>query len=131
MTEIDKEQLSARIWELLKTVDDPEMHVNIVDLGLVYNVTLTEEEIKKTEKLGFCKRFFKKPVEAVEKGFKVVIEMTLTSPTCPMGPHIFSNIYDVLGFLKGITSVDISLVWEPPWSQEKISEAGKMQLGMV
>ena len=129
--ESDKEQLSARIWELLKTVDDPEMHVNIVDLGLVYNVTLTEEAIKKTKKLGFCKRFFKKPAEAVEKGFKVVIEMTLTSPTCPMGPHIFSNIYDVLGFLKGITSVDISLVWEPPWSQEKISEAGKMQLGMV
>ena len=129
--EIDREQLSARIWELLKTVEDPEMHVNIVDLGLIYNVSLAPEEVKKTEKVGFCKRFFQKPVEQIEVGFRVVVEMTLTSPTCPMGPHIFSNIYGVLGFLKGVRSVDISLVWEPPWSRGKISEAGKMQLGMV
>jgi metal-sulfur cluster biosynthetic enzyme len=66
-----------------------------------------------------------------DAAFRVKIEMTLTSPTCVMGPHIFSNIHSTLGFLPGVASVDIALVWDPPWSKDRISEAGKMELGLI
>lgn len=130
---IEESTLLARIWELLHQVIDPEMKINIVDLGLVYQISLREDEPTPPEKKGiFQKIFSKKPVvPQQEPGKKVIIEMTLTSPSCPMGPHIFSCIYRTIEFLKGVSSVDISLVWEPPWSQEKISEAGKMELGLL
>ncbi|MGX8717444.1 MAG: metal-sulfur cluster assembly factor, partial [bacterium] len=62
---------------------------------------------------------------------KVVIEMTLTSPTCPMAPYIFQNIHESIEYLEGVVAVDIQLIWDPPWSKDKISEAGKMELGLL
>ena len=85
MAEIDKEQLSARIWELLKTVDDPEMHVNIVDLGLVYNVTLTEEEIK----IDF-KEY--KSIDELEKEDKELAQAAISAMQGSYAPYSHFNV---------------------------------------
>ena len=102
-------RLSQQVWDALRNVEDPEIHLNIVDLGLIYDVSLIP----------------------MDKDFKVAIEMTLTSPTCPMAPYIFQNIHESIEFLEGVASVDIQLIWDPPWSKDKISESGKMELGLI
>ena len=99
-----------QVWDARRCVEDPEIHLNIVDLGLIYNVSL---------------------IPAAQEKFKVAIEMTLTSPTCPMAPYIFQNIHESIEFLEGVASVDIQLVWNPPWTKDKISESGKMELGLL
>lgn len=106
---MENNRLLQQVWDGLRCVEDPEIHLNIVDLGLIYNVALVSHQ----------------------DGFKVVIDMTLTSPTCPMAPHIFQNIHESIEFLEGVTAVDIQLVWDPPWSKERISEFGKMELGLI
>ncbi len=105
-----KEQLLVRIWDALRLVQDPEVRLDIVNLGLVYDIRLQEQTAEK---------------------FKVIIEMTLTSPTCPMAPYIFQSIHESLEILDGVTEIDIQLVWDPPWTQERISEVGKMELGLI
>ena len=102
-------RLSQQVWDALRNVEDPEIHLNIVDLGLIYDVSLIP----------------------MDKDFIVAIEMTLTSPTCPMAPYIFQNIHESIEFLEGVASVDIQLIWDPPWSKDKISESGKMELGLI
>lgn len=106
---MDDNRLLQQIWDSLRCVEDPEIHLNIVDLGLIYGVTLVP----------------------IEEGFKAVIEMTLTSPTCPMAPYIFQNIHESIEFLDGIVAVDIQLIWDPPWCKDRISEAGKMEIGLL
>lgn len=120
------EQLLKVIWERLRLVRDPEMGIDIVNLGLIYNIQLQPATPSNPPSIS-------EPTQTpqVSSDFKVAIEMTLTSPTCPMAPQIFSNIHDVLGFLPGIADVDIQLVWQPAWSKERISEAGKMELGLL
>lgn len=104
------DRLKEQIWDVLRTVQDPEVRLDVVNLGLVYDVQLTP---------------------ASEKGFDVIIKMTLTSPSCPMAPYIFQSIHEAIEFLDGVASVNIELIWEPPWSQERISEEGKMELGLL
>ena len=106
---MDNNRLLQQVWDALRNVEDPEVRLNIVDLGLIYNVAL----------------------EPADTGFKVGIEMTLTSPTCPMAPYIFQNIHESIEYLEGVVAVDIQLIWDPPWSKDKISEAGKMELGLM
>lgn len=106
---MDNNRLLQQIWDALRCVEDPEVRLNIVDLGLIYNVALEPDDV----------------------GFKVSIEMTLTSPTCPMAPYIFQNIHESIEYLEGVVAVDIQLIWNPPWSKDKISEVGKMELGLV
>ena len=105
-----EEHLLAQIWDALQTVEDPEIRLDIVNLGLVYDVRLERVDTD---------------------NFNVAIDMTLTSPTCPMVPYIFQNIHSAIEHLHGVASIHINLVWDPPWSKDKISEAGKMELGMV
>ena len=104
------EHLLEQVWDGLRNVQDPEIRLDIVNLGLIYDVRLEEKQAN---------------------SFKVIIEMTLTSPTCPMAPYIFQNIHECIEFLDGVSEVDIQLVWNPPWSKDKISEEGKMELGLV
>ncbi len=103
-------RLKEQIWDALRTVQDPEVHLDIVNLGLVYEVQLA-------------------PVS--KKEFSVIIKMTLTSPSCPMAPYIFQAIHDAIEFLEGVASVNVELIWDPPWSQDLISEEGKMELGLL
>lgn len=105
-----KARLNAQIWDVLGTIQDPEIHLDIVSLGLVYEVLLKA---------------------ASEKNYAVIIKMTLTSPTCPMAPYIFQSIHKAIEILEGVESIHIDLIWDPPWTQDRISEEGKMELGLL
>ena len=98
------------VWDQLKQCFDPEIPVNIVDLGLVYDCQLT-----------------KRP----EGGTKVDVKMTLTAPGCGMGPAIAHDAQSKILTIDGVDEADVQLVWDPPWNQNMISEAGRMKLGMV
>jgi len=97
------------VWDQLKKVFDPEIPVNIVDLGLVYSMDI--------EKAG--------------EGHRVNVAMTLTAPGCGMGPAIAEDARTKILLVPGVASADVRLVWEPPWNQSMISEEGKMRLGLV
>jgi probable FeS assembly SUF system protein SufT len=98
------------VWDQLKQCYDPEIPVNIVDLGLVYDCQLT-----------------KRP----EGGTKVDVKMTLTAPGCGMGPAIAHDAQSKILTIDGVDEAEVQLVWDPPWNQSMISEAGRMKLGMV
>ncbi len=98
------------VWEQLRQCYDPEIPVNIVDLGLVYD----------------C-RLIQKP----EGGSKVEVKMTLTAPGCGMGPAIAHDAQSKILSIDGVDEADVQLVWDPPWNQNMISEAGRMKLGMI
>ena len=98
---------SAR--EALKQVVDPELFVNIVDLGLVYLITVADAEEGKQN---------------------VSIEMTMTSPACPAGPQLIQQSKDALGRLEGVGQVEVKLVMVPPWTPDRMSEEARDQLGI-
>lgn len=91
------------IWQALKKVIDPELGVNIVDLGLVYDVRREGEEVE--------------------------VEMTLTSPGCPLAPVIDQLIRSEVKQVKGVKRVNVELVWDPPWIPEMMSEEIRAELG--
>ncbi len=96
------------IREALKQVVDPELFVNIIDLGLVYGVNVEEAEGKSN----------------------ITIEMTLTSPACPAGPQLVGQSKDVLARLEGAGAVDVKLVMSPPWTPDRMTEDARDQLGI-
>ena len=98
------------IWEQLKTVYDPEIPVNIVDLGLVYSCE-SEEQSNGTH--------------------NVDVKMTLTAPGCGMGPVIADDARSKILSLPGVADANVDIVWDPPWNQDMITEEGKMILGLV
>lgn len=98
------------VWAQLKNVYDPEIPVNIVDLGLVYDLILGKSE---------------------SGGTTVNVKMTLTAPGCGMGPTIAADARSRILTVPGVESADVDLVWSPPWNQGMISEAGRMKLGLV
>lgn len=98
------------VWEQLKTCYDPEIPVNIVDLGLIYDCTVTPRE---------------------NMGAKVDVKMTLTAPGCGMGPTLAAEARSKIESIPGVDEAEVDLVWDPPWNQGMISEAGKMQLGLI
>ncbi|MEM7790408.1 MAG: putative Fe-S cluster assembly protein SufT [Verrucomicrobiota bacterium] len=98
------------LWESLKKVFDPEIPVNIVDLGLVYSLEASERE---------------------EGGNKVEMQMTLTAPGCGMGPVIADDAKTHLESVPGVAEVNVDIVWDPPWNQDMITEEGKMVLGLA
>lgn len=102
--------LEKAVWEQLKMVYDPEIPVNIVDLGLVYDCKVTEAP-------GGKKR--------------AEVKMTLTAPGCGMGPTIAADAQGRIMTIEDIDDAAVELVWEPPWNQDMISVEGKMKLGMI
>ena len=98
------------VWNQLRQVYDPEIPVNIVDLGLVYDCRLIKKD---------------------DGGTKVEVKMTLTAPGCGMGPAIAHDAQSKILSIDGIDEADVQLVWDPPWNQNMISEAGRMKLGMI
>ena len=101
--------LEDRVWNQLKQVFDPEIPVDIVNLGLVYDCSLNEEDKKTTAN----------------------IKMTLTAPGCGMGPVIAADAQARIMTLDGVDDAVVDLVWDPAWNQDMISEEGRMKLGMV
>jgi probable FeS assembly SUF system protein SufT len=102
------------VWGQLRQVFDPEIPVNIVDLGLVYSMDI--EAIAGPEP---------------EAGYKVNVAMTLTAPGCGMGPAIAEDAKSKILLVPGVTDADVRLTWDPPWNQQMISEEGKMKLGLI
>ena len=102
----------AAVWDQLRKVFDPEIPVNIVDLGLVYSMDIEK-------------------IEAPEGGFKINIAMTLTAPGCGMGPAIAADAKDKILLVPGVADADVRITWEPSWNQSMISEEGKMKLGLI
>jgi len=100
----------AAIWDQLRKVFDPEIPVNIVDLGLVYSMDVAKHH---------------------EGGFRVDVAMTLTAPGCGMGPAIAEDAKGKILLVPGVATADVRITWEPPWNQSMISEEGKMKLGLI
>ncbi|MDX2186772.1 MAG: putative Fe-S cluster assembly protein SufT [Opitutaceae bacterium] len=98
------------VWDQLRRVFDPEIPVNIVDLGLVYSMDIDKQD---------------------EGGYKVNVAMTLTAPGCGMGPAIAADAKDKILLVPGVAAADVRITWEPPWNQSMISEEGKMKLGLI
>jgi metal-sulfur cluster biosynthetic enzyme len=98
-----------RVREELKQVIDPELFINIIDLGLVYVVDLKDREDQKTD---------------------INIEMTLTSPACPAGPQLIQQTHQTLGRLDGVGEVNVKLVMDPPWTPDRMTEEARDQLGI-
>jgi probable FeS assembly SUF system protein SufT len=99
------------IWEALKTCYDPEIPVNIVDLGLVYDVQVVPEE--------------------EQQGSRVEVKMTLTAPGCGMGGVIAGDAENKIRELPGVTDARVEVVWDPIWNQSMMSDAARLQLGLM
>jgi len=98
------------IREMLKEVKDPELFVNIVDLGLIYNVTINPE--------------------AAAEGRQVAIDMTMTSPACPAGPQLIADTKRVVNSHRDVGGVEVRIVMEPPWTPDRMTDAARDQLGI-
>lgn len=100
------EELKARVIDMLRTIYDPEIPVNIYDLGLVYGLDVSAEGA-------------------------VQVRMTLTAPNCPVAQSFPATVQEALLCVPGVSDVKVELVWEPPWNREQMSEAARLQLGMM
>ncbi len=99
------------IREALKPVEDPEIHLSIMDLGLIYGVEVQEDP--------------------AGGGTHVQVNMTLTTPACPYGPMLLSQVHATVQRLPGVKSMKVNLVWNPPWDPRVMaSEEAKMELGL-
>jgi probable FeS assembly SUF system protein SufT len=98
--------LEERIWARLRTCYDPEIPINVVDLGLIYS----------------C--------EIVEEGRRVEIKMTLTAPGCGMGPVLAQDVRQRIEALPEVEEADVEVVFDPPWNQNMMSEAARLELGL-
>lgn len=98
-----------RVWDELRNCYDPEIPVNIVDLGLIYGVQISD----------------------AEAGKDVQVQMTLTAPGCGMGPMIAEDARMRILAIPGVSSANVAVVWDPPWSPDRITPAGREKLGMV
>lgn len=108
---ITQELVEDAAWEVLSTCYDPEIPVDIVNLGLVYTCDVM-------------------PAGAPER-FRIEIEMTLTAPGCGMGTMIADEARNKLLNIEGVDEATVELVWDPPWSREMISEPARLQLGLL
>lgn len=102
----EKNKLEERVVEVLKTVFDPEIPVNIYELGMIYNIR-------------------------IEGSDQVYIKMTLTSPQCPVAETLPVEVESRVKSMAEVSFANVEIVWEPPWNPEMMSEAAKLELGML
>ena len=100
------EVIEGAIVEALRTVFDPEIPVNLYDMGMIYEIKVDEEG-------------------------HACVKMTLTSPTCPVAETLPVEVDQKVRTVDGVNSAEIDLVWDPPWTMEMLSEAAKLQLGLM
>ncbi len=99
-------QLESAVLDVIKTIYDPEIPVNIYELGLIYEIKIDEK-------------------------FVAHIKMTLTAPNCPEAEYIPVEIHDKVLLIEGITEVEVTITFEPPWTPDLMSEEAKLELGML
>ena len=102
----EKESLKTKIIEALQTVYDPEIPVSVYELGLIYDIDISKDN-------------------------DINITMTLTTPNCPEAQTIPEKIADTVLLVNGVRDVKVKVTWEPPWDQEKMTEAAKLELGLI
>jgi FeS assembly SUF system protein len=102
----DPEVIRLNAIEVLQTIYDPEIPVNIWELGLIYGIEVKEDG-------------------------HIDVRMTLTSPACPVAPEIVHNVETKLALVPGVTRVTVAIVWDPPYSPDMMSEAARLQLGLM
>ncbi len=95
---------SDSLLELCRPIYDPDIGVSIVELGLIYNIAVSESAVD--------------------------VEMTFTTPACPYGPQLVEEVRYTLLSVQGVNEVNVDVVWEPPWSMENISEATRLEMGL-
>ena len=100
------DELKENVVEVLRTVYDPEIPVNIYDLGLIYEVAVADDR-------------------------STVVTMTLTSPSCPVAEILPGEVEQKVRNVPGVAEAKVDLVWEPPWTPDKMSEAARLELGML
>jgi FeS assembly SUF system protein len=98
--------LAAEVMEALRTVRDPELPVNLVDLGLIYDLMVRQDGL-------------------------VYVEMTLTTPACPVAGSLPGQVQHIISLVPGVSVVLVALVWSPPWTRDRMSEAAKLELGLL
>ncbi len=103
----DTLQIQERVIEVLRTVYDPEIPVNIYDLGLIYRIELNDEATE------------------------LSVDMTLTAPSCPAADFILEDVRQKLETISGLTKVDVQLVFEPEWNKDMMSEEARVELGLL
>ncbi len=101
-----RSSLTERVVDALKTVYDPEIPVNIYDLGLIYNISISDDLV-------------------------VTIDMTLTAPGCPVAQTFPGVVENTVKSVDGVKDSIVELVWDPPWDQNKMTEAAKLELGLL
>ncbi len=104
--EVDKKALEDRIIQVLKTVYDPEIPVDIFELGLIYEVEVKDDA-------------------------SVYVQMTLTSPSCPVAESLPAEVEEKVKQTEGVKDAELDLVFDPPWSKEMISEEAQLELGLL
>ena len=97
--------IKSKIIEAVKKIYDPEIPVNIYELGLIYKIDVDEKN-------------------------KVDVDMTLTSPNCPVAESLPNEVKENIKKVEGVSDVNLNLVWEPPWDKDKMSEAAKLELNL-
>ena len=103
----NKEEIEERVVEVLRTVYDPEIPVNVYDLGLIYRIELNDEATQ------------------------LQVDMTLTAPNCPAADFIMEDVRTKLESIQGLENVDVQLVFEPEWTKDMMSEEAKIDLGLI
>lgn len=104
---MDKLKIEERVVEMLKTVYDPEIPVNVYDLGLIYRIELNDDLTQ------------------------LDVDMTMTAPSCPMADFILEDVRQKLETIEGLATVNVNLVFEPEWTQDMMTEEAKLELGML
>ena len=97
--------IKSKVIEVVKKIYDPEIPVNIYELGLIYKIDVDEKN-------------------------KVNVDMTLTSPNCPVAESLPNEVKENIKKVEGVSAVNLNLVWEPPWDKDKMSEAAKLELNL-
>ncbi|MEE3624050.1 iron-sulfur cluster assembly protein [Nitrospirillum sp. BR 11752] len=98
--------LKAAVFEALRAVQDPEIPVNLVDLGLIYQVLVRRDGL-------------------------VHVEMTLTTPACPVATMLPGQVQNLVSLVPGVSVVLVDLVWDPPWTRERMTETARLELGLI
>ena len=106
MNPIEKQVMELKVIDALQTCSDPEIPVNIYELGLVYGIEISDSS-------------------------EVRIRMTLTAPNCPVAASLPREVESKVNAIEGVKSAQVDIVWDPPWSPGKMSESAKLQLGMI
>lgn len=112
--EITKATIEDNVVEMLKTVFDPEIPVNVMDLGMIYKIEVIDSSHPDGDDI-----------------YDVNIDMTFTAPNCPAADFILEDINQKLSSIKGVHSVDVAVVFEPEWNKDMMSEEAKLDLGFM